>query len=150
MDFLGKKENGTLVHPPAIAEQKRRHWESIKEGAVVKSSISVSRASKSQSQLGAIWGLMLAEAVIQLDDLGYDTSFIYNLSKPTGIKIGKEDLCHFFYQACPIHNEEGQRITLSKSNTKEASKFLDDSRNYMSSQWGLIIENPNPGWKNEA
>ena len=149
MKFPGVKTNGQLVHAPAIAEAKRKYWERAPEGAMIESSLTVKHKDKTSNQLGAIWGLMLTQAVSKLDDRGYDTSFIYNLSKPTGIAITKDDLCHFFYNACPIYNDN-QRITLSKSDTKQAAKFFDDVRDFMASQWGIYIPEPDPNWREKG
>ena len=149
MKFFGIKQDGCLVHPSAIAEAKRKFWDRIKDGAEIESVITVKRGDKSQAQLGAIWGLMLAQAVIELEDRGYDTSFLYNLELPTGIGIKSEDLCRFFYNVCPIYNDEGKYITLSKTNTAEAAKFFDDVRNYMASQWSVIVPEPDPNWKDK-
>lgn len=147
MDFYGTKVGNNLVHPPAIAEEKRKFWGRIKEGASVKSSLVVPRPEKTNAQLGAIWGLMLTRAVLELEDRGYDTSFIYNLPEPTGIAISKDDLCKFFYNACPIYNEVGQNITLHKADIRQASKFFEDVRNWMASQWSITIPDPDKNWK---
>lgn len=147
MDFIGKKIDGKFVAPAPIAEQARKYWDRIKEGSVVIKSLSVPHKDKSNKQLGAIWGLLLTTAVIELEDMGYDTSFIYNLPNPTGIAITKDDLCMYFYAACPIYNENGKQISLSKANIAEAAKFFDDVRNLMASQWGIIIPEPDPNWK---
>ena len=147
MKFIGIKHDNELVHPPAIAEEKRKFWERIKEGTVVESSLTVKRADKTGKQLGSIWGLMLSQAAQELDDRGYDTSFLYNLPNPTGIPITKDDLCAYFYQACPIYNDDGERITLSKSNTVQAAKFFEDVRSWMSTQWQLYIAEPDPNWR---
>ena len=148
MKFIGTKQDGQLIHAPAIAEEKRKYWERIKDGAIVESSLTVKRRDKTSNQLGAIWGLMISQAVSELDYRGYDTSFIYNLPEPTGIGITKDDLCQFFYNACPIYNES-ERITLSKSNTEQAAKFFNDVRNWMASQWQLHIPEPSQNWRNE-
>lgn len=149
MDFIGTKREGKIVHPPAIAEQKRRHWESIKEGTMVKSSLTVMRKEKTQSQLGAIWGLMMAQAVIKFDDMALDTSYIYHLKNPTGNQVTKDILCKYLYEVCPIYNEDGKKITLSGSNTTQASKFFEDSRNQLASEYGIVISDPNPNWQKE-
>ena len=149
MDFHGIKKDGKKCLPPAIAEQARKHWESIKEGSPVVFGMTVPRKSKSQAQLGAVWGLMLTEACSQLSDRGYDTSFIYNTPEPTGIEITKEDLCKYLYNVCPMHNESGERITLSKSNAKEADEFFDKCRNWMASQWSVETSEPDPNWRNK-
>ena len=150
MKFIGTKIDGKLVHPPAIAEEKRKHWESIPNGSMVESSFSVKRKDKTPNQLAAIWGLVMAQAVNQLEDLGHGTELIYNLPKPTGIPITKDDLISFFYSACPIYNEEGKHIGLSKSNTKEAAKFFEDVRSWMASQWYITIADPDPNWRTKC
>ena len=109
--------------------------------------MTVVRKGKSQKQLGAIFGLMMARAKCELDDRGMDTSFIFKLDNPTGIDICIEDLKQYFYTTCPIYNEEGIRITLSKSNTKEAARFFDNVVSYMASQWSIVIPNPDKDWK---
>ena len=149
MKFLGTKTNGKLVHPAAVDELKRRYWERVPEGSIVESTLTIKHKDKTTSQLGAIWGLMIAQAVEQLEDRGYDTSFIYNLPNPTGIVIDKDSLCHYFYQACPIRDEGGAIISLSKASTAQAANFFDDCRNFMASQWSIYIAEPNPNWKDE-
>ena len=54
MKFLGTKRDGKFSCPPAIAEAKRKHWNSVKDGATVELSLTVPRQSKSNSQLGAV------------------------------------------------------------------------------------------------
>lgn len=147
MDFPGKKINGVFVTPAPIAEQARKYWERIPDGTSVVKSITVPRGSKTENQLGAIFGLMLTQAEIILDDRGYDTSFLYNLPDPTGNAITKDALKIFFYNVCPIFNEDGVRITLSKANTKEAAKFFDDVRNYLATQWQIVVPEPDPNYK---
>jgi len=150
MDFPGVKQNGKFVMAPAIAEQARKYWASIKDGSMVIKSLKVPRKPKSQQQLGAYWGLAMATAVEQLDDRGYDTSFLLNTPNPTGIAIDRNLLCEYFYNVCPmIDDGSGERITLSKADTKQAAKFFDDVRNFMASQWNIIIPEPDSNWKNK-
>lgn len=150
MKWLGTKSDGKFLLPPALAEEKRKFWERVPENAIVESSLVVKRRDKSQNQLGAIWGLMLAQAVNELEDRGYDTSFIYNLPEPTGIPIDTKALCEYFYNACPIYNEAGARITLSKSDTEQAAKFFNNVRNWLASQWSISVPEPDKNWRNNA
>jgi len=147
MDFPGKKIDGKFVASAPIAEQARKYWERIPDGSLVVKSLTVPRKDKTNSQLGAIFGLMLATAISILDDRGYDTSFIYNTLRPTGVGIDKNLLKDYCYNVCPIYNESGERITLSRANTKEAAKFFDDVRNFMATQWSIIIPEPDPNWR---
>lgn len=149
MDFYGTKKDGKMVYPPAVAEKKRRYWNNVPEGATVKSSLVVPRKAKSYDQLEMIWGLMIAKAVILLEDGGFDTSYIYNLDKPTGNAIKERPLCNYLYEVCPIYNEDGKRITLSGSDTKQASQFFEECRNHLASKFGIVIQDPDPNWKDK-
>jgi hypothetical protein len=146
MDFYGTKQNGRPVYPPAIAEQRRILWDKIKEGSTFKSSLSVPRESKTHSQVKAIWGMVIAMAVNEFSDRGWDTSYLLNLPEPTGCEIKGEILKLYLYEVCPIHDDNG-RVTLSKMTTEQASKFFEDCRNFMASQWNIIIPDPRPDWK---
>jgi len=149
MKFVGIKKQNKVIYPPVIAEERRKCWARILDGTEVETSFMVKRKDKSDKQLGAIWGLMISTAVNIMEDRGYDTSFIYNWSKPTGIAVTKGDLCGFLYTACPIRNKAGQIITLSKANTEQAAKFFDDARNVLASQWAICIADPNPNWRTQ-
>lgn len=150
MDFHAKKVDGKKTMAPAIAEMARRHWNSIKEGEEFTLSLTKIRAGKSQKQLGAIWGLMIAKAVLEFDEKAMDTSYLYGLSVPTGVPIKNGPLCDYLYSMCPIYTEINKRITLSKANTEEAAKFFDECRNHLASQFGIVIPDPNPNWRNEV
>ena len=145
MDFLGVKQNGKFVTPPAIAEEARKYWSRIKDGTPVVKSLTVPRQGKTNQQVRAIWGLLMAMTLNELNDKGYDTSFLLNISEPTGNPITKEQLCTYLYEVCPIYSE-GIKITLSKANIEEAAKFFEDCRNFIASQWGIHIPDPNPEW----
>lgn len=149
MKILGVKQNGKFVADPSANSQAKHWWEAIKDGTPILKSLEVYRSPKTDKQLGAIFGLMLAKAKCELDHRGIDTSFIFKLENPTGIDICIEDLKQYFYTTCPIYNEEGIRITLSKSNTKEAARFFDDVRAWLASQWSIVVPEPDPDWKDK-
>ena len=148
MKFFGTKKDGKLVYPPAIEEKKRRYWKKVPEGALVESSLTVKHRDKTKSQLGMIWGLMMAKAVIMLHDAAIDTSYIYKLKNPTGNPIKERALCDYLYEVCPIYTEDDKRITLSNADTKQASQFFEEARNHLASEFGIDIPDPNPNWKN--
>ena len=146
MDFHGKKINGKPVYAPAVEEQRRRAWAKIKDGGQFRSSLTVPRPGKTNSQLGAIWGLMMAEAVLKLDEAAMDTSYLYGLDKPTGVAISKDHLCLYLYAVCPIF-KDGKVITLSDADMDQANKFFEDSRRWLASQFGIDIVDPDPKYK---
>jgi len=149
MKFYPMIQDGELTYAPPIAEQRKKLLEKQKDGTVFEETLTVFRPSKTRKQLGAFWGLAMSIAVAELDDRGYDTSFLLNVPKPTGIAITKDLLCEYLYNVCPIFDEDGKRITLSKANTQQAAKFFDDCRNFMASQWSITIPEPSPLWREE-
>lgn len=114
--------------------------------------IEIKRAvkSKSQEQLGAHFGLMIQEAIAKANDDGMDTStFLKELVKddiPSGVGLTKDFLKEIFYALCPIYDDEGRRVTLSKASTLQASKHFNDCRNLLAGH-GIFIDEPNPRWK---
>ena len=104
------------------------------------------RKPKSQEQLGAIFGLAIAMIIAEFNDLGMDTSYLLKTDKPTGIGVTADLLKEYFYAVCPIFDDDGKRVTLSKMSTKQAAEFFDAIRNYASSQWGIVIPDPDRNW----
>jgi hypothetical protein len=107
---------------------------------------------KSQSQLGAHFGLMIASAIEQANDMGMDTStFLKEMVKddlPSGIGLTKDFLKEIFYCLCPIYRD-GKRITLSKATTTEASQHFTDCCTLLAAH-GIYVEEPNPNWRKDA
>ena len=105
---------------------------------------------KSQKQLGAHFGLMMAQAIAQANDNGMDTSsFLKELvtdDLPSGIGLTTNFLKEIFYCLCPMFDDKGKRITLSKSSTVQASKHLEDCTKILAAH-GIYIDSPDPNWK---
>ena len=104
---------------------------------------------KSQQQLGAIFGMLIKDAIAQANDIGLDTSsFLKEMVRedlPSGIGLTTDFLKEILYCLCPIMRD-GKRITLSKASTVEAAKFFDDARNLLAAH-GIFIQEPNPHYK---
>ena len=127
--------------------EARNQWlANQKEGVEIVDTLQIARHNKTNQQVKTYWGLAMQMAVSEFDSRGYDTSYLLRIDKPTGIGITKDMLYEYLCNVCPIYDEEGQRITLSKTTIKEMTKFFNDCRNYMASQWSIIIPDPNPDW----
>ena len=104
---------------------------------------------KSKNQLGAHFGLLIQNVIVQANDNGYDTSsFLKELVRddlPNGVPLSKDFLKELFYALCPIYRD-GKRITLSKASTAEASKHFEECRNLLAAH-DIYIEEPNSNWK---
>ena len=104
---------------------------------------------RSLSQLKAHFGLALQTIVDEFDDRGWDSSFIYNMEKPTGVPVTKATLQQYFYALYPTTNDKGEFITMSDDDfdTVKEMTFFDAIRNHAASQWSIVIDDPDPLWR---
>jgi len=149
MDFYGTKNNGNICFSAMQLQFRKLYIESLKDGAEIKESITILRKSKTNKQVKAHWGMIINMSLAEFEDRGYDTSYILRLDKPTGIAISKDLLYEYLCNVCPIFDENGKRITLSKMDTAQASKFFEDCRNHLASQWSIYISEPDENWKDK-
>ncbi len=100
---------------------------------------------KSHSQVKTIFGLMIEEAVKQAEEktIGVEDLMIYLLAKdiPKGQAITKDYLHQLMYIICPTTDDKGNKITLSKMDTVQASSLFDRFRNIVA---GIGIYIPDP------
>lgn len=149
MELHGTVENGILKLSLTQLKQRESFLNSMKDGCRVIESLTVERKPKSYQQVKTHWGLVITTILMEFSDRGWDSSTLLNLPVPTGIEVTKGMLQEYLYAACPVHNEEGQRVTLSKMNTLEASQFFEMVRNFAASQWSIYIPEPDPNWKED-
>ena len=105
---------------------------------------------KTHKQVKTIFGLLIATAIAEVNDKGTDTSGFLKLmmddTMPTGVPLNKDLLKNLLYSFCPIYNDKGERITLSKASSVQAAKFFEDCRDLLASR-GIMIPDPVPDWK---
>ncbi len=115
--------------------------------------VTIKRAvkAKTNKQLGAHFGLMIASAITQANNMGMDTSeFLKEMvhkTLPSGVGLTTNFLKEIMYALCPIYHED-KRITLSKASTVEASKHFDDCRNLLAAH-GIYVDEPDVNWKDK-
>ena len=114
--------------------------------------IKLAKKHKSKNQLGAHFGLMIATAIEKANDDGVDTStFLREMVRgdlPNGIGLTTNFLKELFYCLCPMYDDNGKRITLSRASTIQASKHLEDCRNLLAGH-GIYVPEPNPEYNKE-
>ena len=132
---------------PQITLEKR-YISSLKDGTQVTKEIKPIRKGKTHKQIKTIFGLVIMDALQQLEDRGIGTDQILHLELPTGNAITMGFLKEYLYAVCPMYNEDDKRITLSHKDctTKCAHDFIDAARNHLASQWQVFIADPNPDW----
>lgn len=151
MNFHATIKDGQLKLSPVETAMRQRLLASYKDGTMVRETITKEGRAKTCKQIETIFGLVMSTVIQYFDDNGWDSSIILNTKLPTGVSATVSLLKEYFYAVCPIEDDEGKRITLSsdKVTTVIAAKFIDDTRNYAASQWGIYIPDPSPNWREE-
>ncbi len=119
----------------------------MKSGTPIEETLRKISPHKTNKQIKTIFGLCLTTIIQGFNDNGWDSSILLNLPKPTGIGVSKVLLKEYLYAVCPISNDSGGRVTLSDATIEQAMKFIDDIRNFASSQWSIYVPEPNPDWR---
>ena len=110
------------------------------------------RPPKTRKQLGVIFGLMIDQAVQQAEEqtIGVEELMRYLLARdiPKGQAITKDYFHALMYVICPTVNDEGEKITLSEMNTKQAGDLFERFRTILA-PLGIVIDDPDPNWRNK-
>ena len=146
MEFHGEIQRGELTLSPKQSESRQQWLAGLKDGTKIKEILVREVRDGTYKQIQTIFGLVIAYIVEGFNDLGWDSSYLLKTDLPTGIPVTKGLLKEYFYVVCPIEDDEGNRITLSQANVLQRMKFIDDTRNYAASQWGMDIPDPDPNW----
>lgn len=149
MEFHGEIKDGKLVLSAAQQELRRRLLASYKDGTRVRETLTKKSPAKTHQQIKTIFGLVVAGVLNVFEDNGWDSSILLNTERPTGIPVSKELLKEYFYAVCPIYDNNENRITLSKTTIDKAAQFINETRNWAASQWGIDIPDPDPNWKDK-
>jgi len=150
MKFYGTIKKGKIVLSVAQLQMREKFLSEIKDDTPIEYDIKKVYQHKTVQQTKTYWGLAIQTILSDFNDRGYDTSYLLPQAKiPTGTEVSKDLMCEYLYACCPTFDDSGKRITLSKMTTKQAADFFDRVRNYASSQWGVVIPDPNPFWKQE-
>ena len=149
MKFYGIAREGHFLVRTALIQARKEFLSNIKDETLLIEDLKIYRPAKSQKQLGAWFGLFCKIVLTEFSDNGWDTSLLLKLDKPTGIEVSEGLLKEYMYSVCPMHNENGRRITMSDNDcdTIIMAKFFDDCRNFASSQWSIFVPEPDPKWR---
>lgn len=146
MEFHGTIQFGQIALPDVQNELRDRFLSSLKDGQLIKETITKSDTSKTHQQIKAIFGLALARICDEFEDRGWDSSVILGNKIPTGVAVSKGLLKEYLYIVCPICDDSGNKVTLSQASIPQAAKFFEDIRAWSASQWQIDIPNPDPNW----
>ena len=152
MRFVGVIQQGKLTLSVSQNLLRQRYIHDLKNNTAVTEEIKPVRKGKTHQQIKTIFGLAIATILEDFNDRGIGTDELLGLEIPTGNPISQGMMKEYLYAVCPIYSEGGKRITLSHKDctTKCASDFFDAIRNFMASQWGVYIAEPDPEWRTKA
>ena len=135
-----------VAYPPAQLEAEKAFIASLSDGTPVVRETTVWRDKASQKQRGAYFGLFCKVVLEQWRDIGIDTSYIYRLEKPTGIEVSSDELKLYLYSVCPTFRN-GKKVTMRDMDTQEMASFFDRCLKFASSQWGIVVPEPDEKWR---
>lgn len=104
------------------------------------------KKAKTTKQCAVIFGLMIEQALHQMEEqtIGVEELMRYLLANdiPKGQKVTRDYLHQLMYIICPTTNERGDRLTLSKMDTTQASSLFERFRTILA-PLGVVIDDPN-------
>jgi len=146
MEFHHIKENGRLALSPVQNELRERYIASLKDGTLVRETLTKTKTHKTHQQVKMIFGLVIARILAEFEERGWDSSVILGGDLPTGNPVTKGLLKEYFYVVCPIFDDDGNRITLSGASIEQANQFIDEISNH-AAKWQIFIPEPDPKWR---
>lgn len=147
MEFVAKVKDGTLLLSPDMAEMRNAFVRKMKDGTLVRIALTRVGKDKTLQQLRCHWGLVVGTIRREFEDRGMDlATFLRSDTIPEGQPVPADVIQAVLYACCNAVGDAGERKTLSKMNTAEASRFFEACRNYAAAAWNIQIPDPNPAW----
>ena len=151
LELHGQSVGGELVLTLPQLELRKQFLVST-EGKPVTEILKKTVKSKTNKQVKTHFGLLIKTVIIKANDEGIDTSKFLKLitqdDLPSGIGLTTDFLHQLFLNVCPVYDDDGKKVTLSKMNTGQASKWFEECRNLLASR-GVYIPDPDPHWKDK-
>ncbi len=133
----GISQEGELWLRPAQKELLRRYLTSL-DGAPITMSLAKGGSSKSWSQVKVHFGLAVEMIRQRMVDEGWDIM---------GIAPNKEMIHDILSKCCAGVGPLGATVRLSEMDTKQASQFFENVRDWAATNLCLVIPNPDPSWR---
>lgn len=130
--FIGIKQNGSLSFKPGILKYRQDYINSLKDNCQIVETITKISKSKSQEQLGYIFGGIKFLIKQKFDEMGLDIC---------GCPINDTQIMDILYLACG----DGKR--LSGMNMDETRLFIERVLAWCAKELGLYIPDPDVNWK---
>lgn len=147
MEFHGKTLNGEMIYSMAQLRIRSEFLNSLGTSNIIETITRVSKP-KTHQQVKMHFGLVIMTVKYTFDERGIDlASLIPGNSIPPGQPVPKDVIQKILYACCNDVGDGGERKTLSKMNTIEASRFFEACRDYAARTWRIQIPEPNIDWR---
>ncbi len=148
MEFPAHIKAGQIVMSPQMAALKDNYARRMKDGTKLIIKVTRVTRSKSHQQVKTHWGLVVGTIRREFENRGMDlATFLGSPTIPDGLEVPADVIQAVLYATCNDVGEHGERKTLSKMSTVEASVFFDKCRNYAASAWNIQIMDPDTNWR---
>ena len=147
MEFHGQTTNGNLMLPMAQQQMRSEFLHSLGTCSVIERIDRVAKP-KTHQQVKTHFGLVISMIKYAFDERGIDLATLIPGHKiPPGRPVPKDVIQQILYACCNDVGDEGERKTLSKMNTIEASRFFDACRDHAARIWHIQIPEPDKDWR---
>lgn len=105
---------------------------------------------RSNQQVSMLWGLLANSIVKEWKDRGWDLKQFLPGAKhiPDHIELDKNVVMTLLYSCCCERDEDGEKITISVMDSKQASTFFERCRNFIAQEpWCVVVPDPNVFWR---
>ena len=148
MQFIARIQDGRIEMSPATQGLYENFLRRIKTGADVTVEVKRVGRNKTVQQCRTHWGLVIGTIREQFRHRGMDLATLLNSPTiPDGLEVPADVIQAILYATCNDVGPNGERKTLSRMDTIEASAFFDKCRTYAASAWDVQIPDPDPAWK---
>jgi hypothetical protein len=139
MEVWGTIKSGKLMLQPEISRLRDSWLAGLKDGTSIHVTMTAEGKPKTCQQLAAFFGMVVSMAKEKFDELGIDCM---------GVPLSKDQIKELLYHYAGGVGDHGEVVRLSRQTTQQASKFFEQSRNWLA-QFGVVVPDPTPFLRRE-
>jgi len=137
-EFHGIARGGNMELPITQLRLRESYLASLKDGTKIVEKLQIEGKSKTNQQVKAHFGLIVALIRDKMDELGWDIC---------GVLPNKIMIHEILKKSCGGVGDDGELISMRDMTVKQAMEFFDNCRKWAATQLFLDIPNPDPNWK---
>jgi hypothetical protein len=147
VELHGRIRGGVIVLSPQMVALRDNFARRLKDDTPIRIVLTRIGRAKTAQQVKCHWGLVLGMIREQFRERGMDlATFLGSSLIPEGIEVPTDVIQAVLYACCNDVGDNGERKTLSRMDTVEASRFFEKCRIHAASAWDIQIPDPDPAW----